>query len=207
MGMTIGQVLAFYADPEITKKEFPITQAYLDEHEPEEGKGDYIDLFHTFLAKGKEGRKADKEFYTWLEENSENQFAGVKSLSALMEKNSGYLRQHTMAEHLGPKDPLLQWWHLFISWAAGRESKRFGNRRDFDLGASMPQIKCHELLIWMCEASGVDDDETKKFNKRLLDAEVAWKAVNEKLNNCRKSIRDAIEQKIQESDEGEGQEA
>ncbi len=189
MTLTIGQFLAFFAKK--GKGKYTKTKEYLERYGP---KGPYYELVKTFWDRDREqALKEDISFYRWLDEKKKSHFAGLQSLSALMQEDPDFAETHAMADKLKKDDPLLQKWHLYISWAAGRESNLFP-QKGLNLENSIVQFKCPELLLWMCEAAGVKQIDS--FYKRLISIKERERIVDDDLRSWISETNKAIKETI-----------
>lgn len=202
MSVTNKELLEFYAGMDDKSKDYPITRKYMESHELS---GAYIKLANTFKSKGKSGSTENKNFYHWIEENHLN----PTSLSFLKETDPGF---DSLLERTGLKDPLLQKWHLYVSWYALEEYwEREGTHKKSqfttnELGLDVQEsysgilrktnpISCRALLLWMCEAS--DSEQTDKLYSQLEIIEEKLNAANKQLSDWLQAIKDEILNRVQ----------
>ncbi len=197
MDVTNENLLRFYADMG-TEETYPITQKYLESHKPSAEPGNYVNLAYAFWGCEQVGTKKEaienKNFYHWLEDN----YASMMSLEALKDHKFLFKKMKTT-------DPLLQKWHLFVSfytleeywWKSGIEQvswkkasvvpqwltkeKISKDVRESPFSILCGSYGCHELLLWMYEAAVLKtkshelDDMKNQINNGTLDGKTIWK--------------------------------
>lgn len=186
MKITDRQVLEFYANPEIMEKNnFPITEQYLNKLREENrfsldipaNQKNYIGLALTFMGQNDKSQKDDRCFLKDLQTRDKEGILfgenGMTSLSFLegsftQDCNFAKRRSFVFLENISDIYSVeLPKWHLFVSWAAGRESGDFP-QKGLNLDGTW-RFDCAELLLWMCEAA--KSDKTKCFYDELLEIE------------------------------------
>ena len=159
MKVTNKDVLEFLAKKD-KSEDYPRTAEYMSNLELT-GNDNYIGLVKTFCSNGMYGDEGDKKFYCWLDKEKKLKYNGIESLSVLVEKDPDFVDTYVLLDDKKIedvlKDPLLQKWHLFVSWAAYKEFK--GKSDIFNRPLN---FRCRELLLWMCEASA-GSDVAKEF--------------------------------------------
>lgn len=194
--------MKFYANKPADKDHCPVTAKYLRKlkEEDENGKkrnpggslGSYGGVVKTFKTCPKEienrGNTENERFYTWLEDHQSAVHNFLPDLDVFLLDTDYY-------------DVALQKWHLYVSWAAGRDSGYFSKNRknSLNLNGNM-QFKCPELLLWMYEASIINqaDSQANSFYERLISIKERKRILDADWTQWISDISEAIEEKIQQ---------
>lgn len=194
--VTNEDVLRFYADKFADEEHCPITAKYLSKLKEEERKkgkelsgdslhGSYVETINTFkkgfVEKEYKNKTKDEKFYDWLK------IREIVSFS--------FFLPDVFLEHTDYYDVALQKWHLYVSWYAYLESGIVG--KGLCLKEEMNQLKCSELLLWMCEAA--DSPQKEELYIKLIDNERGCKNRNEWLPSWAAEVGKEIKRIIGES--------
>lgn len=201
MGVTNKELLQFYAGTG-KREDYPITRKYMENHTLS---GDYIKLAKKFLKHKPEEKKGeniettdkDEQFYQHLNDHR----GSMMLLKALRDEDPTF---DYLLERTGLNDPLLQKWHLYVSFYAleeywAKDDAEKARIQDDDVqnrfGILRGQTTCRALLLWMCEASG--SEQTDKLLKDIEDIEAKFEAVNVQLRKWLQTTKEEIINRVQ----------